>query len=94
MFEIHDAHKIGVTAIATTSDCRQIVSGGGEGQVRVWSLSVLPTRDRHNNCVVVTKLVTAMKEHTNSVSSIRIAKDDRQCVSSSQDGTCIVWDLT
>ena len=33
MYTIHDAHKQGVTAIATTSDSSRIVSGGGEGQV-------------------------------------------------------------
>ena len=35
MYTIHDAHKQGVTAIATTSDSSRIVSGGGEGQVRL-----------------------------------------------------------
>ena len=29
-----------MTAIKTTSDCTRIVSGGGEGQVRVWSVGV------------------------------------------------------
>jgi len=30
---IHNAHSMGVTAIAATNDCKWIVSGGGEGQV-------------------------------------------------------------
>lgn len=30
---IHNVHKMGVTAIAGTRDCRRIISGGGEGQV-------------------------------------------------------------
>ncbi|BHF74951.1 Cilia- and flagella-associated protein 52 [Sparganum proliferum] len=38
MYTVHDAHKKGVTAIAATSDKTRIVSGGGEGQVRVWRL--------------------------------------------------------
>ena len=37
-YVIHDAHNKGVTAVKTTSDCTRIVSGGGEGQVRVWSI--------------------------------------------------------
>lgn len=30
---IHNTHRMGVTAIAGTRDCKRIVSGGGEGQV-------------------------------------------------------------
>ncbi|KAK2514673.1 hypothetical protein Q9233_014829 [Columba guinea] len=33
MYEINNAHNLGVTAIAATSDCKQIISGGGDGQV-------------------------------------------------------------
>lgn len=33
MLIIHNAHKMGVTAIAGTRDCKKIISGGGEGQV-------------------------------------------------------------
>ena len=33
MYVINNAHRIGVTAIATTSDCKRIISGGGEGEV-------------------------------------------------------------
>lgn len=39
MYEIHNAHTMGVTALATTSDCQHIISGGGEGQVRVWKIT-------------------------------------------------------
>lgn len=35
MLIIHDAHKIGVTAIAGTRNSKRIVSGGGEGQVSI-----------------------------------------------------------
>lgn len=33
LYEINHAHTLGVTAIAATSDCKRIISGGGEGQV-------------------------------------------------------------
>jgi hypothetical protein len=33
MYAINSAHRIGVTAIATTSDCKRVISGGGEGEV-------------------------------------------------------------
>uniref|UniRef100_A0A3B4AX48 Cilia- and flagella-associated protein 52 n=1 Tax=Periophthalmus magnuspinnatus TaxID=409849 RepID=A0A3B4AX48_9GOBI len=79
---LHNAHKLGVTAIAGAGDCRRIVSGGGGGQVRVWELQ--PNSHR---------LVASMKEHKDSVTCIRIKSDDRECVSASSDGACIIWDL-
>ncbi|XP_023811139.1 cilia- and flagella-associated protein 52 [Oryzias latipes] len=82
MFTINDAHKMGVTAIAGTRDCKRIVSGGGDGQVRVWEL--LPHCHR---------LVEIMKEHKATVSSLKIKSNDKECVTASVDGTCIVWDL-
>lgn len=32
---VENAHRIGVTAIAVTKDSSRIISGGGEGQVRL-----------------------------------------------------------
>lgn len=51
-YTIHDAHSKGVTALATTSTSQRIISGGGEGQVRVWDVS-----DKEQ------KMRDAMKEH-------------------------------
>lgn len=82
LYTIHDAHKQGVTAIATTSDSKRIVSGGGEGQVRVWD--ILPQRR---------VMRAAMKEHKGVVTCIKIRANNMECVSSSDDGTCIIWDL-
>jgi len=82
LYTIHDAHKQGVTAIATTSDSKRIVSGGGEGQVRVWDIS--PQRQ---------VMVAAMKEHKGVVTCIKIRANNLECVSASDDGTCIIWDL-
>ncbi|XP_030649757.1 cilia- and flagella-associated protein 52-like [Chanos chanos] len=79
---IHSAHKTGVTALACTRDCMRIVSGGGEGQVRVWE--ILPHFHR---------LVETMKEHKASINCIKIKSNDRECVTASSDGACIIWDL-
>ena len=35
-----------------------------------------------------------MKEHKGTVTSIHIRRNHLECVSSSSDGSCIVWDLT
>ncbi|XP_033117800.1 cilia- and flagella-associated protein 52-like [Anneissia japonica] len=82
LYCIEDAHNKGVTAIASTSDCMRIVSGGGEGQVRVWKVSSTSQR-----------MEEAMKEHKGSVSSIKVRKNNEECISASSDGTCIIWDL-
>ncbi|XP_048871689.1 cilia- and flagella-associated protein 52 [Brienomyrus brachyistius] len=79
---IHNAHSMSVTAIAGTRDCRRIVSGGGEGQVRVWQ--IFPGSHQ---------LVDTMKEHKATITCIRVKSDDKECVTASSDGACIVWDL-
>ncbi|KAK2515519.1 hypothetical protein Q9233_014032 [Columba guinea] len=40
-YEINNAHNLGVTAIAATSDCKQIISGGGDGQNFVTRVELL-----------------------------------------------------
>ncbi|CAF5115285.1 unnamed protein product [Rotaria magnacalcarata] len=82
MFTVNDAHHRGVTAVAVTNDCRRIVSGGGEGMIRVWQIN--------SNSQ---ELLATMKEHKNAVVSIRINKSDTECVTASLDGTCIIWNL-
>uniref|UniRef100_A0AAV2LMM8 Cilia- and flagella-associated protein 52 n=1 Tax=Knipowitschia caucasica TaxID=637954 RepID=A0AAV2LMM8_KNICA len=82
MITIDNAHKLGVTAIAGTRDCRRIVSGGGEGQVRIWEL--LSSSHR---------MLGSMKEHKDTVTCIQIRSDDKECVSAGSDGACIIWDL-
>ncbi|EDO48010.1 predicted protein [Nematostella vectensis] len=77
-YEISDAHSKGVTAVIVNSTCSKIVSGGGEGQVRVWEGK---------------KLLGMMKEHKGSVTCIKLKRDDTECVSASTDGTCIIWNL-
>ncbi|KAF7473488.1 Hypothetical predicted protein [Marmota monax] len=82
IYVINSAHRIGVTAIATTSDCKRVISGGGEGEVRVWQIGCQTQ-----------KLEESLKEHKSSVSCIRVKKNNEECVTASTDGTCIIWDL-
>ncbi|XP_053392776.1 cilia- and flagella-associated protein 52-like [Mercenaria mercenaria] len=93
---ISAAHSKGVSAIACTQNspaCGQgqmdfrIISGGGEGQVRIWNFRYDGRNDP--SC----ELEETLKEHKGSVSDIKIKGDDRECVSSSADGTSIIWDL-
>ena len=41
MYAINDAHLHGVTSIALTSDNQRVVSGGSEGEVRIFKLGII-----------------------------------------------------
>eukprot|EP01015_Nassula_variabilis_P029619 TRINITY_DN6378_c0_g1_i5.p1 TRINITY_DN6378_c0_g1~~TRINITY_DN6378_c0_g1_i5.p1 ORF type:complete len:563 (-),score=111.82 TRINITY_DN6378_c0_g1_i5:24-1712(-) len=82
LYVINDAHIHGVTAITTTSDCSRIISGGHEGEVRIWKIG------RQTQT-----MEASMKEHRGRVWSIQVTRNNEQAVSASSDGSCIVWDL-
>lgn len=65
LYAINDAHNHGVTAIAGTKDCQKIVSGGQEGEVRVWRIG------RQTQI-----MEGSLKEHRGRVSDIKINKND------------------
>jgi WD40 repeat protein len=82
LYVINDAHKNGVTAIAVTSDSGRIITGGMEGEVRLWKIgNQTQTMD------------ASLKEHRGRVWSIACNQEDTQAVSASSDGSCIIWDL-
>lgn len=89
LWSIRDAHKQ-VTAVATTNrwsssgNDKYVVSGGVEGQVRVWKIG------RSNESQT---LVATMKEHRSRVTQLKVNRDDEEVVSSSDDGTIYSWSL-
>lgn len=82
IYAILNVHNKGVSALATTSHGRMLISGGCEGQVRLWDVS--PERQQ---------LMCTLKEHKGPVSAIHVNSTDDGAVSASTDGTCIIWDL-
>ncbi|KAJ9454568.1 Cilia- and flagella-associated protein 52 [Diplonema papillatum] len=93
LYVIHDAHKThgmkrisgpltGVTALCVDNNNQRLLSGGADSQVRVWRIS--PSSQT---------MEASMKEHKATVNSICIRGSDNECVSASDDGSCIVWDL-
>ncbi|CAJ1009989.1 putative WD domain, G-beta repeat [Leishmania naiffi] len=96
VFSVADAHKVeqgtrshkvggkaGVTSVCADYTGRRIITGGSDGLVRVWAI-------HGTNCT----LEASMKEHKTAVNDIVISHDDTECVTASDDGSCIVWDLT
>jgi len=86
-WEINDAHKHCVTALTVSNNINEyqdykIISGGDDGCVRVWGITK-SYQVLENN----------LKEHKGTVTCIKIKKNDKECVSSSADGSTIFWDL-
>jgi len=96
-FVINEAHRLtgvgnssggivpknGVTSICPTNSCARLLSGGADGQVRVWAISK-----------GTQVMIASMKEHKGPVYAIAVKADDTECVSASADGSCITWSLT
>lgn len=82
IFAIPNAHNKGCTAVALTANGKTLVSGGVEGQVRVWN--IVPAKQ---------SLVGVLKEHFGPITSVEINKFDTEIISASSDGSCIIWDL-
>lgn len=51
-------------------------------KVRVWEIF----KDSY-------RLIEIMKEHKATVNCIKIKSNDKECVTASSDGACIIWDL-
>jgi len=82
LYVINDAHKNGVTALNMTSDSGRVISGGMEGEVRVWKIGrQTQTMD------------ASLKEHRGRVWCIIVNGSDEMAVTASSDGSCIIWDL-
>lgn len=88
MYTIHDCHAKGVTAIALSSDCTRLVTGGNDSLVRIWQIAKNMDTEK-----VTTKMVSSLREHQNAISSICINAENTEFVTSSHDGSCVVWDL-
>lgn len=82
IYQCENAHMKGVTAICISKDDKYLVTGGGDGVVRTWSMSVEYQR-----------MLTSLSEHKGRVSSIQLNFNDTKCVTASEDGTCIIWSV-
>ncbi|XP_050540995.1 cilia- and flagella-associated protein 52 [Daktulosphaira vitifoliae] len=82
LYTINNCHNKGVSAIAISKDDKKLLSGGGEGQVRVWTVSNMNGT-----------LLAVLKEHKGPVSSIAVHQLGHEAVTASADGTCVVWDI-
>ncbi|XP_063534356.1 cilia- and flagella-associated protein 52 [Cydia strobilella] len=82
MYAIFNTHNKGTSALAMNSSGNTLISGGCEGQVRVWDIK--PEKQM---------LKKVLKEHKSPVSAIQVSPNDCEAVSAGTDGSCIIWDL-
>ncbi|XP_039306086.1 cilia- and flagella-associated protein 52 [Solenopsis invicta] len=81
-FSIYNAHTKAVSTITVTSDDSTMISGGCDGQVRVWDIKT-----------DVRRLISVLKEHRSPITSLHISSNNEDLISSSTDGTCVIWDI-
>ncbi|XP_031370083.1 cilia- and flagella-associated protein 52 isoform X3 [Apis dorsata] len=82
LFEINGAHTKSVSTITITNDDSKLISGGCDGQVRIW-----------NAKSEIRYLLQVLKEHRGPITSLQVSPDNENLISSSTDGTCILWNL-
>lgn len=73
---------LGCSALAISSTGRVLVTGGIEGQVRVWKIE--PLRQ---------SLLGVLKDHSAPITTLDFNKFDTEVISASSDGSCVIWDI-
>jgi len=89
MYVVNKAYGSKVTAIAAYHNCQRFISGSDLGHVVVWEVPE-PNYVTDVNHVYRHFL---LKEHKAEVTYIQVRRNDSECVTSSIDGSCVIWDL-
>jgi len=89
MYIVNKAYGSKVTAVAAYHNCQRFISGSDLGHVVVWEVPE-PNYVTDVNHVYKHFL---LKEHKAEVTCIQIRRNDSECVTSSIDGSCVIWDL-
>jgi len=92
-YTMDNAYGGSVTALATLSDCRHVISGSNLGHVVVWEVPAPGASTGPKGGPLHVTRHFLLKEHKSEVTCIRARKNDTECISSSTDGSCIIWDL-
>ncbi len=75
----------GVSAMTLVGGGRYLLSGGVSGHVRSWEFN-----RRSGNL----RLLATVREHKGQVRSMQVTQDQKEFLSGSADGFCIIWDAT
>jgi serine/threonine protein kinase len=76
-----DSHSGFIYALSFSPDGKMLVSGGAEGQVRLWDIDLA-------------QIVTTFKGHHQAVTAVKFLPPGQIIVSAGADGTVRFWDVT
>lgn len=79
-----------ITCLASVPDCRLLFIGGTAGVITVYQTIHNQAKESH---IQVRGSKRMLHGHTDEVTSLVVSKAFSVLVSSSQDATCIIWDL-
>ena len=82
LYTINDAHTNGVTAVTATKCSTKLISGGMNGEIRIWKIGKQSQT-----------IEASLKEHRSRVWSIQVNSLNDRAISASADGSCIIWDI-
>merc|ERR1712194_18659 len=80
LWKIDNAHKRGVTTVNLAQNMRFVLSGGEEGELRVWELKTK-------------EMIAHLKEHNLRVNCSVLFSNDQYAISCGRDRSLITWDL-
>jgi len=80
LWHIDNAHKGSVTSVKISSNVRFVISGGAEGELRIWEFKTK-------------EMVSNLKEHTARVNEVKLFPNDQYAVSVGRDRCLLTWDL-
>mmetsp|Transcript_11003 Transcript_11003/g.24226 ORF Transcript_11003/g.24226 Transcript_11003/m.24226 type:complete len:613 (+) Transcript_11003:106-1944(+) len=81
LWHIDNAHKGGVTSVKLASNYRFVLSGGAEGDIRLWEL-----RNK--------EMVAHLQEHKAKINEVHLFPKDQYAISCSRDRCLLTWDLS
>ena len=94
IFVAQGVHPSGVSAMCTLSlgnHTHGLLTGGKNGQMRSWRMPSIYSMQQ--KVIGKPSLLMTVKEHTAEIVKIHVTKDQKECVTASKDGTCIIWDI-
>ena len=77
--------------LSSANRAHALLTGGKNGQMRSWKMPMMYSLQQ--KVIAKPKLLMTVKEHTSDIVKIHVTKDQRECITASKDGTCIIWDI-
>ena len=94
IFIAQGVHPSGVSAmfiLASGNRANALLTGGKSGQMRSWKMPSIYSLQQ--KVIGKPTLLMTVKEYPSDIVKIHVTKDQKECITASKDGTCIIWDI-